>query len=229
MGRNTAVQLPPLIEDLSLSYRLRLATEPATGLVVLLHGVGHNETGLAGFLNLLPSSLAVALVRSPIQAGPNAYRAFTVNFTPKGPMIDAAEAESSRRMLVCFIGELQARTGIPAARTLIAGFSQGGIMSAGLALTAPETVAGFGILSGRILPEISPLIAPREKLSHLSALILHGEQDDVLPAAWAERSAGLLHQLGVPFEQHRYAAGHEITPDMEAAFAAWVERRLSPA
>lgn len=226
---NTPLQLPPLIQDLSLSYRLREAAGPAAGLVVLMHGVGSNETSLAGFLSLLPDDVAVALVRSPFEAGPSAYRAFTVSFTANGPAIDAAAAETSRRMIVQFIGELQARTGIAPAHTLVAGFSQGGIMSAGLALTRPDTVAGFAILSGRILPEIGPLIASHDALAHLHALITHGEYDDVLPVAWAERSAELLQQLDVRFEQKRYAARHEITAEMAADFVAWVARRLASA
>lgn len=45
---NAAFTLPPLIDDLSLSYRLRLAEGPAQGLVVLLHGVGSNEVSMTG-------------------------------------------------------------------------------------------------------------------------------------------------------------------------------------
>lgn len=226
---NQAVALPPLTEDLALAYRLKPAVGEPAGLLILLHGVGHNETSLAGLFYPMPKNVAVALVRFPIESGPNAYRAFTVNFTPDGPEIDAAEAESSRRKLALFVDQLQARLGIAPARTLIAGFSQGGIMSAGLALTQPSAVAGFGILSGRILPEIAPLTASPAALSHLHGLILHGEQDDVLPVAWADRSAARLRELGIPFEQARYEAGHEITPVMARDFLDWVKRRLDTA
>ncbi|ATE61127.1 alpha/beta hydrolase [Thauera sinica] len=222
------MDLPPLTEDLSLPYRLREAHGAAAGLVLLMHGVGSNESSLAGLAALLPDDVAVALVRSPLEMAPGSYSAFTVEFTANGPVIDAAAAEDSRRRLQRFAGELQARTGIAPARTLAAGFSQGGIMAAGLALTCPQTVAGFAILSGRILPEIAPLIAPPEALAGLEALIAHGEQDDRLPVAWAQRSAELLRRLGVRFEERRYAARHEITRDMADDFAAWVRRLLAP-
>lgn len=216
----------PLIEDLTLSYRMRAAQGEAQGLIVLLHGVGGNERSMAGLAALLPKRYCVVLVRSPIQMGPDAFCAFPVNFTPNGPVIDLAVAEASRRQLIRFVAELQARTGLSAHQTLVAGFSQGGIMSASLALTSPESLAGFGILSGRILPEIADLIAPAEALAKLEALILHGELDSTLPITWAERSSGLLRDLGVPFEVHRYPARHEITQAMADDFIGWVEKKL---
>ena len=66
------------------------------------------------------------------------------------------------------------------------------LASAGLALTRPDCVAGFGLLSGRILPEIGPLIAPAAALARLHGLIIHGDGDDRLPVHFAEQSAALL-------------------------------------
>ena len=219
--------LPPLSGDLALPYRFRAAVGAAKGLAVLLHGVGSNETSLAGLAALLPADIAVALVRSPIAMGPAAFCAFPVSFTAAGPVIDGAAAEASRQKLAEFIGQLQAASGIPPSRTLVAGFSQGGIMSASLALTRPELVAGFAILSGRILPEIGPLIAAPEALAALHALVLHGVHDGTLPVAWAERSATLLASLGVPFRKTLYAARHEISADMATDFVTWASGLLA--
>ncbi|MET0290369.1 MAG: phospholipase, partial [Pseudoxanthomonas sp.] len=74
----------------------------------------------------------------------------------------------------------QQRLGIAPAKTLVAGFSQGGIMSASVALTSPGSVAGFGILSGRILPEFEPRIPQDIAMHDLHALILHGRHDSKL-------------------------------------------------
>lgn len=223
---STPSPFTPLIDDLSLAYRFRQGKGQPGGLLVLLHGVGSNETSLAGLAATLPESYSVALVRSPIAMGPAAFCAFAVDFTANGPVIDAHAAEESRQQLLRFVTELQARTKLPPSRTLVAGFSQGGIMSASLALTAPAALAGFAILSGRILPEIAPLTAPREELTRLSALILHGEHDATLPVSCAERSDELLTALGLPFRARHYPARHEITPAMAADFVAWVEEVL---
>ncbi|GAB2181571.1 phospholipase/carboxylesterase [Denitratisoma sp. agr-D3] len=215
--------LPDLVTDLSLPYRLYPANGTPQGLILLLHGIGNNETSLAGLGPHLPKDHSIALVRSAYTMGPNAFSAFAVNFTPQGPIIDKTEAEASRLALIRFVGELQQRVGVAPEHTLIAGFSQGGIMSAGLALTQPELVAGFAILSGRILPEIEPLIPAQEKLRHLKALILHGEADGTLPITWADRSAELLKAHQVPFSLHKFQARHEMTEEMVEAFVKWVK------
>jgi len=217
----------PLIDDLTLSYRWRPAREQPAGLVMLMHGVGSNEDSLLGLASYISDDYSVALVRSPLAMAPGAYCAFAVSFTADVPKIDAVAAESSRQKLIRFIPELQLRYGIPAERTVIGGFSQGGIMSASLALTTPACVRGFAILSGRILPEIRPLIASAHALTGLAALVVHGDADDRLPPSWAEQSVALLKELGVAFNFLHYPIGHEISGDVAADFAVWV-RQLIP-
>src|SRR5208283_4767584 len=97
---------------------------------------------------------------------------------------------------------------------------------ASVALSRPELVAGFGLLSGRILPELAPRIAPRGALQGLGAYVSHGQGDTTLPPAWAERSEAWLQELGVPWESRRYPAGHELTPEMARDFHAWLGARL---
>lgn len=219
--------ISPPLNDLNLVYRLRTATGDAPrGLVILLHGVGSNEAAMAPLADFFPPDLSVALVRSPLTLGPDQYAYFRVNFTPNGPIIDSQAAESSRLALLNFLQALQAKLGIAPQKTIVAGFSQGGIMSASVALTAPETVGGFGILSGRILPEIAPLIAPREHLRQLAAWLSHGDHDAVLPASWADRSRSLLAELQIPTDEQRYAAGHELTPAIVSQFATWAEATI---
>ena len=212
----------PLIDDLPLAYRYRPAVGKPIGLVILMHGVGSNEDSLLGLASFIPENLSAVSVRSPLTMAPGAYSAFSVSFTADGPKIDAAAAEASRQKLLQFIPELQLRYGVASDQTLIAGFSQGGIMSASLALTAPTCIRGFAILSGRILPEIEPLIAPDEDLKRLSALVMHGENDDRLPYFWAEKSATLFQEQGIPFQLLNYRIGHEITREVATDFAAWV-------
>lgn len=214
----------PLIDDLSLAYCYRPAVGQPSGLLVLMHGVGSNENGMLGLASYIPENYAVVSVRSPLTMAPGAYSAFSVSFTANGPKIDAEAAETSRQKLLRFIPELQHRYGLTPEQTVIAGFSQGGIMSASLALTAPQCVRGFAILSGRILPEIDSSIAPIDQLKHLSALVLHGENDDRLPFYWAERSVAQLGALGVDLQSLAYPMGHEITRQVATDFSDWVCR-----
>ena len=146
---------------------------------------------------------------------------FRVAFTASGPNVDETGAEAGRRLLIRFVEQMQARFGVGRPRTLIAGFSQGGVMSASVGLSAPDLVAGFAILAGRILPELEPRLAPREQLAILNVLIAHGQYDTRLPVTWAERADRWLDELGVPHRTRLYLAGHEVNQAMRGDFVAW--------
>jgi phospholipase/carboxylesterase len=219
--------------DFALTHQV-LQPQPArpTALVLLLHGVGGSETNLidmaAAIAAQQPGTLVV-LPRGPLTLGPGQFAWFRVAFTANGPRIDAAEADSSRLALIRFVSQLQQVHGIAPQHTVVAGFSQGGIMSAGVGLTAPERVAGFGILSGRILPELEPHLAPPAQLTQLQAFVGHGEFDSKLPVAWAERSDLLLSTLGVTTQSRRYPIDHGISAAMQADFLAWLKPVLDGA
>jgi phospholipase/carboxylesterase len=211
-----------------LSYRIRMpAGTQAQGCVVLLHGVGGDETNLASAGEALARDALVVLPRGPLTLGPGQFGWFRVAFTASGPVIQEAEADNSRRVVGRFIEQLQVAHGIAPARTVVAGFSQGGIISASVALTEPERVAGFGILGGRILPELKPHLAGRERLRHLHGFVGHGLQDTTLPVSWAERSDQWLGELGVAHETRLYPGGHSISAPMQVDFVEWVRGRLA--
>ena len=213
-----------------ISYRvLQGASARPSALLVLLHGVGGNETNLADIAARVPPDVLVVLARSRLTLGPGQYAWFRVTFTGAGPQIVASEAEESRLALISFIKNLQALHGIAPARTVVAGFSQGGILSASVGLTAPECVQGFAVLAGRILPELEPQIAPPERLSGLRALIAHGRDDDKLPVTWAERAHAWLDRLGVANELRLYPGPHGISEPMARDFLTWLNERLPAA
>jgi phospholipase/carboxylesterase len=193
-------------------------------LLVLLHGVGGNETNLVPFADAVAEDTLVVFVRGPLQLGPDQFAWFRVTFTAEGPQIVPDEAEASRKALIQLLVQLQAQYGITAEKTVIAGFSQGGILSASVALSAPQSVAGFGLLSGRILPELAPATAARTELVNLKAFVGHGEYDSKLPVAWAHRSDALLRDLGVKHALHLYPIGHEISAEMQADFFQWLHK-----
>lgn len=208
-----------------LAFRLRLpVSSRPKACVVLLHGVGSSEASLADLAAAIPSDTLVVLPRGPVHFAPGQFGWFHVAFTPGGPSIDAAEAESSRLALIRFVEQLQSAYDLAPQDTLIAGFSQGGILSASLALSAPERVAGFALLSGRILPELEAHLASKQRLAHLRAFIGHGEYDSKLPKAWAQRADQWLVELGVAHETHFYPIDHGISADMQADFLEWLEK-----
>ncbi|MBY4714568.1 alpha/beta hydrolase [Burkholderia cepacia] len=209
-----------------LQYRLRPAAGRPVARLLLLHGVGGNETNLLNLAGIIDPRIEIAFLRAPLTFGPGQHAWFPVRFGPSGPEIDAARADESRIQLITLLRAFRARDGADSALpTMIAGFSQGGIMSAGVGLTSPEDVAAFAVLCGRILPEIDPLIAPRDALRPLHALIVHGRFDDKLPVAWADTADAKLTSLGVAHDTRLYEAGHELTAEMAGDFGRWVGER----
>lgn len=192
-------------------------------LVLLLHGIGGSETNLAALANAIDPETLVVMPRGPLTLGAQQFGWFRVSFTATGPVIVEAEAEQARQTLIGFVEQLQQTYDIAPRKTVIAGFSQGGILSASVALSAPARVAGFAILSGRILPELAPHIPDRAELKHLQAFIGHGEYDSKLPVLWAQRSEQLLGELGVACQSRRYPIDHAISAGMQADFLSWLK------
>ena len=216
--------LGPLQRSEAFDLAFRVARHPAApkACLVLLHGVGGSETNLADLASGVPADTLVVLPRGPLEFAPGQFGWFRVAFTGNGPRIDANEAEASRLALIRFVAQLQAAYGVAPGKTVIAGFSQGGILSASVALSAPEQVAGFAILSGRILPELEPHLADKSRLQKLRAFIGHGEYDSKLPVQWAQRAGQWLQALGVPHQTRLYPIDHGISSAMQADFVQWV-------
>jgi phospholipase/carboxylesterase len=188
--------------------------------LLLLHGVGSNEANLEGLAASLPEDLEILLLRGPLQVGPQGFAWYQVNFTSNGPSFSYEQAESSRQLLKQFVEAL------PPLPTVVAGFSQGGIMSSSLGVTEPELLAGFGVLSGRMLREIDPQIASGERLKSVSGFIAHGRRDGVLPMDWATEADAWLDRIGVQHETHFYDMAHEIVTPELADFSKWLNKTL---
>jgi len=212
-----------------LTFRLRQPLPAAPkACLILLHGVGGNETNLAELAAAVDPDVLVVLPRGPLQFAPGQFGWFSVAFTPDGPRIVESEAEASRQTLLRFIEQLQVAYGIAAHRTVIAGFSQGGILSASVGLSTPQRVAGFGVLSGRILPELEPHLAPREQLATQNAFIAHGQHDSKLPVAWAHKADQWLTALEVPHTTRLYPIDHTISSAMASDFLEWLHPLAKP-
>jgi phospholipase/carboxylesterase len=218
-----------LVESVSgLSYRVRAAQsgQGKAPCLILLHGVGANEIGFIELARQMDPRLVVVLARGPLEFGPMQFGWFQVSFTPHGPAINAAQADLSRQKLIDFIAHLPQAYDIDPGRIWIAGFSQGGIMSASVGLSAPDKVAGFGILSGRILPEVLPAVQPGAALAKVRAFVSHGVQDPKLGIHFARNAKEVLDGFGVPLQYHEYEAGHELNTAMAGDFKHWLGGQL---
>jgi phospholipase/carboxylesterase len=181
---------------------------------------------LLGLVPELDGRFFCVSARAPYAVDRDAYAWFHAEFKPEGTVIRAEEAESSRILLIRFIDELIETYGLDARRVFLMGFSQGAITSLSVTLTRPDKIAGAVIMSGRLLPEVLPLVDASEKLVGLPIIVTHGTMDGVLPIRLGREVRDRLSVLRVSLEYHEYPMGHEISRQSLGDISAWLKERL---
>lgn len=204
-----------------IQFRKRRSLASPKGRLILLHGVGSNESNLMSVAMSLPNDLEILLLRGPLQTSYSGFAWYLVELTSEGSSFRYEQAEAARYLLKQFVESLSE---LP---TVVAGFSQGGIMSSSLGVTEPQLLAGFAILSGRILHEIDQQVAPLGNLKSISAFIAHGRLDDILALDYAVDASARLDRIGIKYERHFYDMAHEIIAEERADFSSWLSNLLS--
>lgn len=214
--------------DLSLVHLVQEPRVPSAQppLLILLHGVGSNERDLFGLAPYLDGRFLTLSVRASYERAPDSHAWFSVQFTAGGPVHEPSQAEESRALLVRFIAEAVAAYGADPARVYLMGFSQGAIMSAFVALTRPDLLAGAVLMSGRTLPEAAENHADDAALAGLPVLIVHGTADTVLPIHHGRNSRNIFAALPVALTYREYPMPHTIGDQSLTEIAAWLTARL---
>ncbi|WP_345531496.1 alpha/beta hydrolase [Viridibacterium curvum] len=203
--------------EMDFEYRLR-APRQVTGtrppMLILLHGKGANEDDLFGLEQHFDDAFVVLSVRAPHEMAPGYYRWYERTDSPTGSVFDEAEVLRSRMFLIQSIKDAVMATGADPQRVFVLGFSQGGAMALTVALTAPQLVRGVVSMAGRLLPAIAPFAKEPEALAHLTVLLQHGSQDEVVPASESATACNLFAEMRVKQALKEYPAGHTVTPGM---------------
>jgi len=143
---------------------------------------------------------------------------------------ELGEDERGLRASQALVEQLIAREkerGIPAARVVLAGFSQGCAMTLMTGLRHPERLAGLVGLSG-YLPLAAKTDAERHAANHGTPIFLaHGTADPIIPIARARQSRDTLVALGHPVEWHEYAMPHSVCAAEIADLNRWLLRVLA--
>lgn len=126
----------------------------------------------------------------------------------------------SRQLLLDWLNSLEAFTGVPLNKTIMAGFSQGGAMTLDVGLTLP--LAAVCSFSGYLhyQPQAS------ENYTFPPTLIIHGQQDAVVPLAAATTARDELTKIGVTVDYHEFDMGHEILDSAIAVFQQFIRSHL---
>lgn len=213
---------PVLHEDLALKYLLRLPKiKPVIQkALIVMHGVGSNESDLFRLFTNLPDDLLIISARAGNTLGPGRYAWFRVDFSTGKPVIDEEQEKESRASIKTFISQVRKKYSID--KLYIGGFSQGAIMSCSVGLTSPGMVKGVIALSGRIVTQIRPLVQKSAELSNLKVFLSHGLYDNTLPVSYAREAKAYLESLGVQLIYHEYPIGHLVNKEVFSEIEKWI-------
>ena len=139
---------------------------------------------------------------------------------------DERGLRESQRLVEALI-EREKERGIPAARIVLAGFSQGCAMTLMTGLRHRERLAGLVGLSGYL-----PLAAATDVERHdanrdVPIFLAHGTGDPMIPIVRARQSRDALVAMGHAVEWHEYAMPHSVCAAEIDDLNRWLLRVLA--
>ncbi|MEL6466118.1 MAG: alpha/beta fold hydrolase [Pseudomonadota bacterium] len=209
--------------------------EPQSGelrsIVVFLHGYGANGADLLGLAEPLAEHLPDTLFVAPdapeaIDMMPNGYQWFPI------PWIDGSSEEEAERGLNAaaedlnaFLDALMVDEDVLPEQVVLFGFSQGTMMSLHVAPRREDPVAGIVAFSGRLL---NPEVLADEAVSRPPVLLIHGDQDDVVPPQSLPQAAEALQGAGWKdvYAHVMKGTAHGIAPDGLSVALAFMRDKL---
>lgn len=186
-------------------------------LVILVHGYGADGNDLLGLADPLSPHMPDTVFVAPdapnsCSGNPFGYEWFPIPWLDGSSEEAAAEGMTrSVEDLNGFIDATMAEEGVTAAETILLGFSQGTMMSLHVAPRREVPVAGVVGFSGRLL---APETLQTELRCRPPVLLVHGDQDPMVPVASLPAAADALVQAGFEVYTHiSKGTAHGIAPD----------------
>lgn len=185
-------------------------------LVVFVHGYGADGNDLISLGDPLAQHMPDTVFYAPdapnhCQMNPMGREWFPI------PWIDGSSEEAAKAGMETAVGlldgwlvETMKAEGVSAAQTVLVGFSQGTMMSLHVGPRMAEQLAGIVGFSGRLLaPELIGEVKNKPPI-----LLVHGDQDDVVPPSSMPEAADVLAGAGFEVFTHvSKGTAHGIAPD----------------
>jgi phospholipase/carboxylesterase len=207
---------------------------PATSCVIWLHGLGDSGAGFAPVVPVLglnsQHSIRFIFPHAPEQAvtinGGFVMRSWydikSMDLHDRADIQGVMASEQAIRQLIVD----QISSGIPADKIVLAGFSQGGVMSLFTGLRFEQKLAGIMALScylpgGEALPE-----QLADANIHTPIFQNHGEQDDVVPMFAGKMAHDALITAGYQSVWKTYPMAHSVLPNQLVDIGQWLQQVL---
>ncbi|WP_022728283.1 alpha/beta hydrolase [Fodinicurvata sediminis] len=194
-------------------------SDPANGgsaekLVILLHGLGADGNDLIALAPLFGQILPEAAFVAPnapetCDMAPNGYQWFSLQ--EREPQSLHQGAEAARTSLDAFIDQELEKHGLEEKDLVVVGFSQGTMMALYTCLRRPNACAGIIGFSGLLIDNGR---MEEETKSRPPVMLIHGEEDPVVPFECMAAAEKTLTACGVPVQTHaRPELEHGIDQD----------------
>lgn len=200
--------------ETKLSGEIREPAGKPDSLMVLCHGFGSNAQDLIGlepsFRDAAPGAVfASPDAPEPCAGVPGGRQWFPL--TNLSPEEIEAGADRARPVLDAYIDGLLEQYGLAPERLILSGFSQGTMMALHTGLRRKPVPMGILGYSGA-------LAAPQRLISEMQGkppvMLVHGAQDQVVPAYRLFEASGALTAAGIPVTWHvSPGTAHGIAPD----------------
>ena len=175
---------------------------PPRHLVILLHGVGADGNDLIGLATRFAQAVPGAFFVSPnapfaYDMAPFGRQWFSLR--DSGPEARLSGALAAAPILDAFIDDQLTHHGLGADRLALVGFSQGTMMALQVGLRRRHPVAGILGYSGLLVGEARLAL---EIVSRPPVRLIHGADDELIPAPALPAAVSVLEELGVPVDSH---------------------------
>jgi phospholipase/carboxylesterase len=212
------------------SERRGVAVGDAEQIVVFLHGYGANGADLIGLADsILPHMPNTVFVAPDAPEGcpgnPGGFQWMSIPWMD-GSSEEAASASlrSSSDDLNNYLDQMLEAEGLTEDRMILFGFSQGTMMSLHIAPRRADQLAGVVCFSGRLL---EPEHLADEILTRPPILLLHGDEDEVVPYENLPAAAEVLQAAGIDVFVHiMKGTAHGIAPDGLSVALAFMREQL---
>lgn len=188
--------------------------------LVLLHGYGADEHDLVPIADELSRDYEVISLAAPGTTPYGGRAWFAIDFTAdESRRYDLGEAVGAARGVSAALGEM-----LEGKRWLLAGFSQGAMISAAVARGEVPGLLGVALMSGAYLPGVV-----EGPVSPVPFLVQHGVMDPVVSFDRGRELADQLVQDGANVDFRSYRMAHQISGeslnDLDAFFLRCAEAR----
>lgn len=197
--------------------RKGVAAGKAKQLIILVHGYGADGNDLLGLADPLAPHLPDAVFVAPDAPNKCSGNPFGYEWFPIPWLDGSSEALAKEGMTAAledlngFIDAQMKAEGVGPEQTMLVGFSQGTMMSLHLAPRRATPLAGIVGFSGRLL---EPETLEAEMVSKLPILLVHGDQDPMVPVSSLPEAADALSKAGFEVFTHiSKGTQHGIAPD----------------